>query len=670
MDRKGLPKVFKIQISIYLITVLLLSVILIILNLTAGIIGLSAFFILLVFYIGSSMKRQKDIVKYLEDLTFNIDAATKDTLLNFPMPLVVSELDGDIIWYNSSLKAMFNNNKQLEKSIKEFSKDLGDMGEKKDLVKICRPVTINGTDHYNMYGNIIKLQDEEIEGYLVLLYFVDINEYIKLKNTYDENDNVTGIIVIDNYDDLMESIQDENRTNLLAEINNKVNESLGFTNAIIRKFERDKYLFVLQKKYLGILTNKNFDILDSVKLIDIGNKIPVTLSIGFGKSGESPNDNFNYARRSVDMALGRGGDQVVINDGESFRYFGGKTMEVEKRTKVKARVIAMALKEMIDQASNVIIMGHRNPDPDAVGAAMGLSRAVRNRGKTPYFIINKPNINVIRLLERINQDKEYKGFFIPENQAAEIIDNKTLLIVVDTYRRSLVEAPSILELAKQKVVFDHHRKGEDFIDDAIISYHETYASSTCELVTEVLLYMENKMKMKDVEAEAMLAGIIVDTKNFTFKVGVRTFEAAAFIRRQGIDTTVVKKLLQNSKEVYEGLAEVVNKAEIIEGFVAISDYRKVSENSVLIAAKASDELLNIEDVEASFVLCYGNENIYISGRSYGRINVQMIMEKLGGGGHFSVAAAQLEVPTIEEACEILKSKIAEYFRETNYKPGV
>jgi c-di-AMP phosphodiesterase-like protein len=228
MDRKGLPKVFKIQISIYLITVLLLSVILIILNLTAGIIGLSAFFILLVFYIGSSMKRQKDIVKYLEDLTFNIDAATKDTLLNFPMPLVVSELDGDIIWYNSSLKAMFNNNKQLEKSIKEFSKDLGDMGEKKELVKICRPVTINGTDHYNMYGNIIKLQDEEIEGYLVLLYFVDINEYIKLKNTYDENDNVTGIIVIDNYDDLMESIQDENRTNLLAEINNKVNESLGF----------------------------------------------------------------------------------------------------------------------------------------------------------------------------------------------------------------------------------------------------------------------------------------------------------------------------------------------------------------------------------------------------------------------------------------------------------
>jgi len=665
MDNKKFSGIFTPRASFYLWVILALTVVITYMNWQVGVPGFILLTFLIYHNIRSNFKRQREVTKYIENLTFNIDTATKDTLLNYPMPLVVIELDGTIIWYNSSFRKVFEGEKLLEKTISSLIEDLNPSNFVNETTNFSRQVAVNNM-HYKVLGNLVKTEAKsETDNYILLLYFIDNTELVEIKKKYSDEKTVVGIAVIDNYDELMQSVEDATRPQILAEIEKKIVQWANFTGGIIKKFERDKYLLVFEHKYIKEFEDKKFEILDTVKEINLGNKIPVTLSLGVGVNGKSPSENINSAGTSIDIALGRGGDQVVIKNGDSFSFFGGRTRELEKRTRVKARVIAFALRELIDQSPVVMIMGHENIDVDSLGAALGVYRIVKSRGKDAYIILNSSNPTIDNLLAKIAKSNDYSDLFITRNEALNRVDKKTLLVVVDTYRPSFTELPELLEYTSQVVVIDHHRKGVEFIQDTILSYQETYASSTCELVTEILQYVDEKPKLKPLEAEALFAGIVVDTKNFTFKTGVRTFEAASFLRRQGVDTVAVKQLFQNDLCTYSSISNIVKDAEIISQNIAISVCPGNVKNAQLISAKAADELLSLSGLVAAFVLCCINNEVLISGRSFGDINVQVILEKLGGGGHLSVAGAQLQGISLEDAKEKLKHAIIEYMDDLN-----
>ncbi len=664
MDSKRFSGIFKPRASFYLWIILLLVLVITALDWYIAIPGYFLLAFLTYYNARSNYKRKKEITDFIENLTINIDTATKDTLLNFPMPLVVTDLDGSIIWYNASFRKIFEEVDLLEKTINTFVEELYPGNLVGEAVNISRNVTLNGM-HYKVLCSFAKIEGKpDAADYILILYFVDNTELVEIKKKYADEKIVSGLIVIDNYDDLMQSMEDSGPPQILAEIEKKVIQWMSFTYGIIKKFDRDKYIFLFENKYLKELEEKRFDILDTVKEINIGNKIPVTLSLGFGLNGKAPVESFYSAGAAIDIALGRGGDQVVIKDGDSFRFFGGKTRELEKRTKVKARVIAYALRELIDQASSVYIMGHENADIDSLGASLGLYRVARSRGKEAYIVLNRTNPTIDSLIAKIQKVPEYEELFVNRNEAIDGIGKKTLLIIVDTHRPSFTEIPELLGRTDQVVVIDHHRKGADFIQDTVLTYQETYASSTCELVTEILQYIDEKFKLKPLEAEALYAGIVVDTKNFTFKTGVRTFEAASYLRRQGVDTVAVKQLFQNDLVTYSNISNVVKEAEIIGNEIAISLCPPGTKNAQLISAKAADELLNLSGIVAAFVLCNVGSEIWISGRSLGDINVQMILEKLGGGGHLTVAGAQLPGITLEDAKDRLKYAIMKYMGES------
>lgn len=666
MDNKKFSGIFIPRASFYLWVIFALVVVIGILNIKVAIPG-TALLIFLVYYnYRSNRRRQKEITRYIENLTFNIDSATKDTLLNFPMPLVVVELDGTIIWYNSSFRKVFEGESLLEKTIGNFIEELHpDNLIDNETTNISKEIVVNER-HFNVLGSLVKIDDKtSADSYILLLYLVDNTELIELRRKHYEEKIATGLIMIDNYDDLMQSMDDSNRPQMLAEIEKKIIQWMGFTGGILKKFERDKYLFLFEYKYLKEFEDRKFEILENIKEINIGNKIPVTLSLGFGLNGKSLMENFYYAGGCIDIALGRGGDHVVIRSGDDFRFYGGKTRELEKRTKVKARVIAYALRELIDQSPTVMIMGHENGDIDSLGASLGLYRIIRNRGKEAFIVLSHSTSTIESLLTKINKVPEYDNLFINRNEALDRISKKTLLIVVDTHRPGFTECPELLKYTDQIVVIDHHRRGADYIQEAVLTYQETYASSTCELVTEILQYVEDRIKLKPLEAEALYAGIVVDTKNFTFKTGVRTFEAASFLRRQGVDTVSVKQLFQNDLHTYIAISNVVKDGEIINDNIAISVCPPNLKNAQLIAAQAADAFLSLSGLTAAFVLSYVNNEVFISGRSLGDINVQMILERLGGGGHLTVAGAQLQGVSLEDAKEKLKYAIIEYINETN-----
>lgn len=664
MEKKKFAGVFIPRARLYLLIVLILTCIIAVLNWQISI-PCFALLIFLVYYnYRSDYIRQKEITKYIEDLTFNMDSAAKETLLNSPMPLVVLELDGTIIWYNSSFRKIFNGEDLLEKTIHSFTQDLHPDTLADEKSNLFKEIVIENR-HYSVMGNFVKTDNKPEAGYILVLYLIDNTELVKLRENYQNEKTVIGLIVIDNYDDLMQSMDESNRPQMVAEIDKNVVRWIGFTEGIVRKFERDKYLFVFEHRYLKELEDKKFDILDIVKEINLGNKIPVTFSVGFGLNGRSLIENYQFATASIDIALGRGGDQIVIKSGENFSFFGGKTREMEKRTKVKARVIAYALREIIDQSSMVMIMGHENCDIDSLGSALGLYRIVKNRGKDAYIVLNHSNPTIESLLTKIAKYPEYNELFLGRSEALDRINERTLLIVVDTHRPGFTECPELIKFVKQIVVIDHHRRGAEFIHDTVLTYQETYASSTCELVTEILQYVEEKVKLTEIEAEALYGGIVIDTKNFALKTGVRTFEAAAFLRRQGVDTVSVRQLFQNDLNTYVNISNIVKDSEIINDKIAISVCPLNVKNSQLIAAQAADQLLTLSGLTAAFVLGSLGSEVFISGRSLGDINVQVILEKLGGGGHLTVAGAQIQGISIEDAKERLKYAIIEYMQSLN-----
>ena len=433
---------------------------------------------------------------------------------------------------------------------------------------------------------------------------------------------------------------------------------------LVVKSERDTFILLLQQKYLKQLEEEKFNILDKIKEIEIPGKVQSTLSIAIATEESSNYEKYKTAQSMIDIALGRGGDQAILRKDGKYIFFGGRTQELEKRTKVKARIVANALQELMQEAENIFVMGHTNSDIDAMGASLGVYRLAKTIGKQAYIVNTTVGSTLDSFLQTAREDEEYQKTIIGKDEAIDKINENSLLVVVDTHKTSYVDVPELLEKTNKIVIIDHHRRGTDFIENALLTFHEVYASSACELVTELLEYSEQEIKLTQLETEGLYAGIMMDTKNFTFKTGVRTFEAAAYLRKCGVDIIKVKKWFQSDLETYNKITEIVANAEVINDTIGISIYDKEEPDTSLICAKSADELLTISNITASFVIGNLGDKICISGRSIGDINVQLILEKLGGGGHITLAGAQVEGMSIEEVKQELIIRINEYFSET------
>lgn len=659
-DNKRVSNVLMSKDWIYLTVIFILLFVLSSMNNNFIIPSIGLWFVMLFYSLRVNGKRREEIEGYIENLTFNMDSVTKDTLLNFPLPMLTLELNGMIIWHNLLFQRIIGEKDLIEKYIYEFAEELRPENLIKNNRIVSTDVKLNGKI-YKVLGNLVRTSEKNAkEHYTLSLYFIDITDYSMLLKKHFEEEPDIGVIVIDNYDELMQSIEESGRSQLLAEIDKRVKQWFAFSNGVVRKYERDKYIMFFESKYLTEMEEKKFEILDEVKEIDIGNKLQVTLSLGIASRMSDFSTGMKEALGSIELALGRGGDQAVINENGSYKFFGGRSKEIEKRTRVKARVMATALEKLIEQCENVIVMGHANPDADAFGAALGIYRVAQCLNKTANIVLDNECVNIKDILDKVEASGQYEGVFINRHDAIELTNQETLLIVVDTHRTSFTECPELLDKTSKIVVIDHHRKVTDSISEAFLTYHEIYASSASELVTELLQYMDKKVTIRQLEAEALYSGIILDTKNFTFKTGIRTFEAAAFLKKYGVDTVAVKQLFQNDLETYIDKAEIVKNAEVYGGEIAISACDKEMLNTSIIVAQAADELLNIKGIKASFVLSPNDRRIVISGRSLGDVNVQMILEKLGGGGSMTIAGAQVPEVTLDEAVEKLKKAIDEY----------
>lgn len=610
-------------------------------------------------------KRKSEISEQLQDLTLTVDSAAKSSLINAPYPLVILETDGNIVWKSSKFITEFANidiNNYINDLIIDI-KDEADKSENQKKKSVVREIEI-GKKRYKVQGEFAKSKKNDRKKsseYMMILYFIDETEKYELKKENEDKKTCVGIIMVDNYEEVMQRIDTEQKTQIMAKVESTIYNWVNETNGILVKEERDTYVYIFEQKYLEKIKEDKFSILDTIKDIVRKDKIQLTLSIAISNEGETDRDVYKSAASAMDVILGRGGDQAVIREDGKYQFFGGKVEEVEKRTKVKARIVAHALEELMSECEKVIIMGHTNPDIDAMGSALGVYRMAKSLRKDAYIVTNAEAPSIKSFIENIRED--YKEVLINKETALSMIDNETLLVVVDTHKKSYVEEPELLNKTNKIVVIDHHRRGTDFIDQSILTFQEVYASSAAELVAEIIQYTQTEVELQTVEAEALYAGIMMDTKNFTFKTGVRTFEAAAYLRRCGVDIIKVKKWFQSDLESYSKIAEIVRKSEVIHETIAISSYEIQEKDTSLICAKAADELLTIGNITASFVLGTMNEKICISGRSIGDINVQMILEKLGGGGHITLAGAQLENKTIEDAKQELIEKIEEYFSE-------
>ena len=558
-----------------------------------------------------------------------MDSAAKNTLINSPFPLIILETDGNVIWRSSKFNKEFANvgiNAYIDDIAKEIKIDI----ENQNMTQIDKQISIEDKI-YHIIGNFIKIKQKNTKKtskYMTILYFVDITEKQEIIKKYEQSKLCVGIIMVDNYEEVIQRVQPEETPQIMAKIEKELYDWANDVQGIMIKKERDTFVFIFEQKFLDKMKEEKFAILDKIKEIRNEENLQITLSIAISNEGNTNYEKYQSATDAMDIALGRGGDQAVIKTEGKYVFFGGRAQELEKRTKVKARVVAHALEELIQDASNVIIMGHINGDIDSMGSSLGLYRFAKTLGKDGYVVNNTTGLSLNSFIETLEKQDEYKEILIDKNKALSLITEDTLLIVTDTHKKSYVEVPELLEKTEKIVIVDHHRRGTDYIENAILTFHEAYASSAAELVTEIIEYGTNNVQLRQIEAESLYAGIMVDTKNFTFKTGVRTFEAAAYLRKYGIDIIKIKKWFQSDLESYNVIADIVKKAEIINDTIGISEYEEKDKNANLICAKAADELLTISNITASFVIGDLGDKICISGRSIGDINVQIILEKL------------------------------------------
>ena len=624
------------------------------------------FFFAIAYSVWTSSKKETEIERHIENVTSDVNTASKGNLVNTPIPLVLVETNGNIIWRSKKFVEEFQNidiTTPLNVIVKEIKLDI----EKNNPeIEINKQFNID-KKFYRIRGSILKSRKRDKrkqKEYMLSLYFINETKYNELFDLYNNSRTCIGIAMVDNYDEIVQRVLPERKIELLAKIEKEIIDWITKTGGLIIKTERDSFICVFEQQYLMEFEKEKFNILDRVKTVDLDGKTPITLSIAISNEGKNNYEKYKSALTGMDIVLGRGGDQAVVRKDGQYKFYGGKTIEVEKRTKVKARTISQSISDAIIESNNVLIMGHRNIDIDAIGSALGLYRLSKTLNKECNIVTEPTGNSLGKFIEVLKEDEEYKDVLVTEEEAlTDLINENTLLIVVDTHKTSYVEFPDLLEKIDKKIVIDHHRKAPDCIEDTVISFHEVYASSAAELVTEILQYAQEEITLPLLEAEALYGGIMVDTKNFTFKTGVRTFEAAAYLRKYGVDIIKVKKWFQADLESYNLIAEIVKSAEIINESIAIAVYESDDPNANLIIAKAADELLTISDITASFVMTKIGEKVFISGRSIGDINVQLILEKLGGGGHITLAGAQLEGFSLEDAKDELIIRINEYLLE-------
>ena len=649
--------------KIYLALILILLIILCLQN-TNMIIPSICIYILIVGYsYYTNNKRKSEISETLQELTLTVDSAAKTSLINSPFPLIILENGGNIIWKSSKFTSEFANI-DINTYVDDLNKEIHDQLVKRNKSvnqDIIKQIEI-GQKTYKVVGRYVSAKKNKKE-YMMILYFIDETENIKLQKEYKDSKSCVGIIIIDNYEETMQLLESEEKPQVMAEIDKYIYEWTNETNGVLIKTEKDKYIYFFEQRYLEDLKEDKFSILNKIKEMDIKENAQFTLSIAVSNEGNTDKEKYKSAQAAMDIVLGRGGDQAVIRENEIYKFFGGRAQEVEKRTKVKARVVAHALKNLIIESKKVMIMGHTNPDMDCMGASLGIYRIAKTLGKNAYIINNGITSATEAFRDSMKKEEEYEDIIINKEIALENVDDETLLVVVDTHKVNYVEAEEILDKVKKIVIIDHHRRSADFIGNVTLLFQEVYASSASELVTELLQYVEEKVDLKTIEAESLYAGIMMDTKNFTFKTGVRTFEAAAYLRKCGVDIIRVKKWFQSDLESFNKIADIVRKAEIVNNTIAISVCEEKEKDVNIVCAKAADELLTISNITASFVIGQLDDKVCISGRSIGDVNVQVILEKLGGGGHITLAGAQVEGMTIEETKQELVNRINEYFME-------
>lgn len=650
--------------KIYLAIIALLLIIICINKPVFIVPGIILFILIIIYSYWTNSKRNAELSRQIQNLTMTMDGTAKKSLINSPFPLIIIETTGNIIWKSSKFVYEFANidiNNYLIDILEEIKEDIEAQQDKKQKT-ITKKVQI-GNKIYSVLGEYIRSKQNDKSEYITILYFLDITQIMKEKKKYEDSRTCVGILTVDNYEEIIQRIDVENRPQVIAEIEKVIYDWAASTGGIVVKNDRNTFVYVFEYKYLKEIKENKFDILDQIKEINVEAGIQLTLSIAISIDGDTNYDKYKTALESMDIVLGRGGDQAVVKENGKYTFFGGRTEEVEKRTKVKARTVAHALENLIKESDNILIMGHSNGDIDSMGSSLGIYRLAKTLEKETNIVNNTYGMTLSKFIEELEKDDEYKDAIIGKNEALNKATNKTLLIVTDTHKQNYVEVPELLDKVGQIVVIDHHRRSTDYIENATLTFQEVYASSAAELVTEILQYTDVKIKLKPIEVEGLYGGIMVDTKNFTFKTGVRTFEAAAYLRKCGVDIIKVKKWFQSDLNSYNEIANIVKNAEMYGNSIAIAIYDKEDKDANLICAKAADELLTISDITASFVLGNVGDKVCISGRSIGDVNVQLILEKLGGGGHITLAGAQVEGMTLEEVKQELINRINEYFSE-------
>lgn len=606
-------------------------------------------------------KYEEKMDSYVETFNMTMDYKTRQSISNLNLPLCMCNKEGIIVWYNKKFSELVDKKGLFGDKIYDhfpeidiniiLSEVYGDFEIERDEEKSYKAVyTVN------------KAKDEKDNT--VMIYFQDITELEDMRLLYELGKPVVITAHVDSFDEVLDSTVEQNRPQLEAEIERSMKTWAEEHKLAVRKISKDKYFLVTTEEELIKMEEERFSILDSIRSIDIKNFIPISISMGVSSYANSLRETQLISNSALDIALGRGGDQVAVKKNDKYIFYGGKSKAVEKKTRVKARIIGYALRDLLLESKNVLVMGHQFPDLDSLGSSLGVVAIAEMLGKEAKIVIEAPNSSIDVLYERIKTSDKYKNVFLKKDEAMRYANENTLLVVVDTHNATFTEFPKLVDKSERIVVIDHHRRGPQFIDKAVLVYHETYASSTSEMVTELVQYIKERPILNPQVAEALLSGITLDTKNFTFKTGVRTFEAAAFLRKYGADTIAVKTLFQGDMESFIVRAEALNKVRIIGEKIAITYCPKTMDNPQLIASQIADELLNLKGIQASFAIASSrNKEVQISARSLGDINVQVIMEKLGGGGHIETAGTQLKDSTIEEAMEKVEEQIKLHLKE-------
>lgn len=616
----------------------------------------------------------KRVVNEIVNFATEYSTVQKQLLEEFQIPYALLDGSGKVLWINEKFGELTGIDKKYHKSITTVFSALtketicridGATDIRFEYGEMLLHATIKHIPFQNFMGEKGNVDIKDAGEFLTALYIFDETKLYRYKIENREQKQVAALVYIDNYEEALESMEAVNRSLLTALVDRKVNQYFTNIDALVRKVEKDKYFVVFKYKYLSQLEEDKFSILEDVKTVKVGNEIAVTLSIGVGIRANNYNENYEYARASIDLALARGGDQAVVKNRDEIHYYGGKTQQVDRNTRVKARVKAQALREIMQDRDNVLIMGHNLSDVDSIGAGIGIYCAAKTLGKKAQIVVNEVTSSVRPMIDCFTQEKGYpEDMFIDRETALGMVGRNALVMVVDTNKPSYTECPELLERTDYICVFDHHRQGSEVIENPVLSYIEPYASSACEMVAEVLQYFQEGMKLEACEADCIYAGILIDTNNFMTKTGVRTFEAAAYLRRSGAEVTRVRKMLRNDMDAYKARAEGVRRAEVYRNAFAISVCPAENiESPTIVGAQVANELLNIVGIKASFVLTEYNGRIFVSSRSIDEINVQIIMERLGGGGHLNVAGAQLTNCTIAEARQRICDTLDEMIKE-------